>query len=93
MKFFKRDEPAPDAAPAPAAPADEAPKSGWFARLRAGLGKTRSALSEGLASLFLGRKTIDDDLMEELETRLLLADVGVKTTREVLDALTRRVKR
>jgi fused signal recognition particle receptor len=93
MKFFKRDEPAPAPAPdVPAAPQD-APRSSWLTRLRNGLGKTRSALSEGLASLFLGRKTLDDDLLEELETRLLLADVGVKTTREVLDALTRRVKR
>ena len=94
MKFFKRDEPTPDAAAdIPAAPKDDAPRSGWLARLRNGLGKTRSALSEGLATLFLGRKTLDDDLLEELETRLLLADVGIKTTREVLDALTRRVKR
>ena len=93
MKFFKRDEPAPEvAADVPAAPQD-APRSGWLTRLRNGLGKTRSALSEGLATLFLGRKTLDDDLLEELETRLLLADVGVKTTREVLDALARRVKR
>ena len=93
MKFFKRDEPTPEAAAdVPAAPQD-APRSGWLTRLRNGLGKTRSALSEGLATLFLGRKTLDDDLLEELETRLLLADVGVKTTREVLDALTRRVKR
>lgn len=91
MKFFKRDTPAPaaepDVAPAPAQ------RTGWLARLRAGLGKTRSALSEGLATLFLGRKTLDDDLLEELETRLLLADVGVATTREILDSLTRRVKR
>ncbi|MFM7786404.1 MAG: signal recognition particle-docking protein FtsY, partial [Gammaproteobacteria bacterium] len=50
-------------------------------------------LSEGLATLFLGRKTIDEDLLEELETRLLIADVGVATTRAILDSLTARVKR
>ena len=98
MKFFKRAAPAaqpdPDlpVAPQPPTPAEDERK-GWFARLRAGLGKTRSALSEGLATLFLGRKTLDDDLLDELETRLLLADVGVRTTREILEALTRRVKR
>jgi fused signal recognition particle receptor len=92
MKFFKRDEPAPAPVAEAAEPPDSPVRTGLLSRLRAGLGKTRSAMSEGLASLFLGRKTLDDDLLEELETRLLLADVGVKTTREVLDALTRRVK-
>jgi fused signal recognition particle receptor len=100
MKFFKRSPPTPPtgaeppegSAPQPAADVAE-PRRSWFARLREGLGKTRHALSEGLASLFLGRKTLDDDLLEELETRLLMADVGVRTTREILDALTRRVKR
>ena len=92
MKFFKQDEPA-SLPPAEATePPDSPVRTGFLSRLRAGLGKTRSAMSEGLASLFLGRKTLDDDLFEELETRLLLADVGIKTTREVLDALTRRVK-
>src|SRR5262245_17278771 len=94
MKFFKRSqpdtEPASDASPA-AVTTESRP--GWLARLRAGLGKTRHSLTEGLATLFLGRKTLDDDLFEELETRLLLADVGVATTREILDALTRRVRR
>ena len=100
MKFFKRSQPAGPTVPdppgsevqGPAAAAPELRKS-WLSRLRDGLGKTRSALSEGLSSLFLGRKTLDADLLEELETRLLMADVGVRTTREILDALTRRVKR
>src|SRR5262245_58767983 len=103
MKFFKRSQPdagatpAPDAAPAQDSAANEAQseaaRPGWLARLRAGLGKTRNALTESLATLFLGRKTLDEELFEELETRLLLADVGVGTTRELLDTLTRRVKR
>jgi fused signal recognition particle receptor len=101
MKFFSRDKAPADAPPAAAPPevpgevpaVEEAQRPGWLARLRAGLGKTRSALSEGLATLFLGRKTIDEDLLEELETRLLIADVGVATTRAILDSLTARVKR
>ena len=84
------------AAPAPAqAPAEDGAEARprWFARLSAGLGKTRNALSEGLGTLFLGRKTLDDDLLEELETRLLLADVGMPTVRLILDGMVQRVRR
>jgi len=87
--------PAEPVAPALAAPAAAGAESrpGWFARLRAGLGKTRNALSEGLGTLFLGRKTLDDDLLEELETRLLLADVGMPTVRLIIDGMVQRVRR
>ncbi len=73
--------------------ADEAPRKGFFSRLKERLGKTGSGLTEGLSSAFLGRKTIDDDLLEELETRLLMADVGVEATTRIIDSLTRRVRR
>ena len=63
-----------------------------FDRLKTRLAKTRGNLLGGLADLFLGRK-IDDDLLEELETRLLLADVGVEATRAIIDALTQQVAR
>lgn len=68
-------------------------KVGWFARLKQGLAKTSSSLGEGMASLFLGKKEIDDDLLEELETRLLMADVGMEATTAIMDNLTRRVAR
>ncbi|WP_183333118.1 signal recognition particle-docking protein FtsY, partial [Halomonas campaniensis] len=68
-------------------------KTGWFARIRAGLGKTRANLTDGLADLFLGRKQIDDDLMDDLETQLLMADVGIEATTEIIDRLTERVSR
>ncbi|UYG08147.1 signal recognition particle-docking protein FtsY [Halomonas sp. M4R1S46] len=91
-------EPEPAAEPAPPARAEprdkpRAEKKGWFARMREGLGKTRSNLTEGLAGLFLGRKQIDDDLMEELETQLLMADVGIEATTGIIDRLTERVSR
>ena len=66
---------------------------GLFSRLRRGLSKTGQALTGGVADLFLGRRAIDDELLEELETRLLSADVGVEATQEILDGLTRRVAR
>ena len=82
----------PAAAPAPAS--EEKPaKLGFFARLRAGLAKTSASLGEGMASLFLGKKAIDDDLLDELETRLLTADVGVEATTAIIQNLTKRVAR
>jgi fused signal recognition particle receptor len=83
----------PAPAEAPAATTADAARPGWFSRLRAGLGKTRNAFSEGLGTLFLGRKTLDDDLLEELETRLLLADVGMPTVRLIIDGMVQRIKR
>ncbi len=68
-------------------------KANWFARLKEGLAKTSSSLGEGMASLFLGKKEIDDDLLDELETRLLTADVGMEATTEIMGNLTRRVAR
>ncbi|MCP3430389.1 signal recognition particle-docking protein FtsY [Stutzerimonas stutzeri] len=88
-------EPEPEPVPAPVVAATpEAPaKLGFFARLRQGLSKTSASIGEGMASLFLGKKAIDDDLLDELETRLLTADVGVEATTAIMQNLTRRVSR
>jgi fused signal recognition particle receptor len=67
-------------------------KPGLFTRLRQGLSKTSQNLGSGLASLFLGKK-IDDDLYEELETQLLMADVGVETTQNLIKQLTQHADR
>ncbi|WGV22315.1 signal recognition particle-docking protein FtsY [Pseudomonas putida] len=88
-------------APAPAAPVAEAPvaapaeqaKPGFFARLKQGLSKTSASIGEGMASLFLGKKVIDDDLLDEIETRLLTADVGVEATSTIVQNLTQKVAR
>lgn len=68
-------------------------KDGFFTRLRRGLGRTSNNLVQGLGTLFLGRKEIDGDLLEELESSLLLADVGVDATVEIIENLTQRVSR
>ncbi|MBF8778764.1 signal recognition particle-docking protein FtsY [Pseudomonas fulva] len=81
------DEPA--AAPARA----EEVKTGFFARLKQGLSKTSASIGEGMASLFLGRKAIDDELLDEIETRLLTADVGVEATSLIVRNLTQKVAR
>ncbi|MFR0674070.1 signal recognition particle-docking protein FtsY [Enterobacterales bacterium AW_CKDN230030176-1A_HGKHYDSX7] len=86
--------PEPEVEPTPAAPArPEEVKTGFFARLKQGLSKTSASIGEGMASLFLGRKAIDDDLLEEIETRLLTADVGVEATSVIIQSLTQKVAR
>ena len=68
-------------------------KRGLFGRLRSGLAKTRSQLAEGVGNLLLGEREIDDSVLDELETALLLTDVGVDTTQDVMNELAQRVKR
>ena len=60
-------------------------KKGLWRRLKSGLGKTRSQLASGMGNLILGEKEIDEAALEELETALLLTDVGLDTTREIMD--------
>jgi fused signal recognition particle receptor len=73
------------------APAEEQ-KPSWTDRLKAGLAKTRSALNTPLGELF-SRAKIDDELLDELETTLLMADCGVDATQWLLDELKAQVKR
>lgn len=89
-------EPQPVAEAAPVQVEQSKPgdnQGGWFARLKQSLSKTSASLGEGMASLFLGKKAIDDDLLEEMETRLLMADVGVEATGAIIGSLTKRVAR
>lgn len=68
-------------------------KSSIFQRLKQSLSKTRHNLADGIANLFMGKKTIDDELLEELETILLVADIGVDTTQQIIDELTQGISR
>lgn len=68
-------------------------KPGLFNRLKQGLSRTRSQLSTGVADLVLGKKIIDDELLEELENILLSADLGLETTQRVLENITAQVSR
>ena len=82
----------PETAPAEQQ-AQAIPRKGLFARLRDGLARTRANLSDALGDLLSGRRQIDDELLEEIETLLLTADVGVDATRRIIDDLTARVRR
>ena len=66
---------------------------GLFSRIKRGLARTGSAIGEGVGTILLGKKQIDDNLLEDLETQLLSADVGIEATTVILDNLTGRVAR
>jgi fused signal recognition particle receptor len=80
------------AAPMIAQEQERPTKEGFFARLKRSLVKTRENLGSGFIGLFRGKK-IDDDLFEELEEQLLIADVGVETTRRIITNLTQQANR
>lgn len=72
---------------------DESTQNGLFARLKQGLSKTRGRLSEGINSLVLGEKSIDADLLEDIETQLLSADVGIEASEQIISRLKQRLNR
>lgn len=67
-------------------------KKGFFAKLKAGLAKTRNSIKSGFDSIFSGFSSIDDDFYEELEEILIMADLGVNTTEKILESLKEKVK-
>ena len=91
--------PAAEPQPSPQAenqaePADKSDnEEGFWTRMKLGLGKTRKGLGKGLADLLVGAKEIDDEIFEEIETQLLVADVGVEATDVIIEALTGQVSR
>ena len=67
-------------------------KKGFFSKLKAGLSKTRDNLVKGIDSLFSGYSEIDDDFYEELEEILIMADLGINVTTEIIEDLKAKVK-
>lgn len=72
---------------------DPEPKKGFFARLKEGLDKTRRNIMDGVDSVLGSFTKIDEDLFEELEEALIMADLGVQTTMEIVNRLRNRVKK
>lgn len=73
--------------------AETAKKPGLFGRLVSGLAKTRQGLTSNIANLFLGKKQIDQALLDEVETLLLSADIGASACQSLMDELHRRLAR
>jgi len=90
-------EPEPTPEPKPAEEPQKAPEPepqvSVFERIKKGLGKTRASLTGGLSDMFSLGKKIDEELLEEIETTLLMADVGVTATSEIIDSLTDKLER
>lgn len=68
-------------------------KGGWFARMKQGLSKSSKNLTEGLMNVLVGGKEIDDELLEEVEDQLLVADIGVDATNRIIKSLTEATAR
>jgi len=97
FSFIKKKVETPaEPAPVPVAQAPEVAEDagvGLFARLRQSLSKTRTALTDSLSALILGRKTIDQSLLDDIETQLLSADMGLPATEHIVKALTQKLDR
>jgi fused signal recognition particle receptor len=65
----------------------------FFSRMKVGLTRTRETFTSGMVTLLIGGKEIDDELLEEIETQMLVADMGVDATRIIINRLTERVSR
>ncbi|MCR9188041.1 fused signal recognition particle receptor [Marinobacter sp. es.042] len=86
-------EPTPEPAEEPQKAPEPEPQVSVFERIKKGLGKTRASLTGGLSDMFSLGKKIDEELLEEIETTLLMADVGVTATSEIIDSLTDKLER
>lgn len=88
--FFKRKNKSPET---DSTPNDGEENLSVFARIKHGLSRTSNQFGDGLGNLLFGRKEIDDELLEEIETQLLMADVGIEATAKIIDELTAAVAR
>jgi len=65
----------------------------FLTRIKQGLGRTRGQLADGLSQLFLGKKQIDEELLEDIETLLITADIGLEATAQIIDSITEKSER
>ncbi|MCL6236154.1 MULTISPECIES: signal recognition particle-docking protein FtsY [Acinetobacter] len=72
---------------------DSKVKGGFFSRMKEGLAKSRKNLADGMVNILIGGKEIDDELLEEVEEQLLVADIGVDATKTIIANLTERTER
>lgn len=72
---------------------EEEKSGGFFGRMKDGLTKTRRSFTDGMVNILIGGKEIDDELLEEVEEQLLVADIGVDATKTIIANLTERTAR
>ena len=88
LKIFKKKAPIQTESVEKTGKLKQSKKKGWLNRLTCGLQKTRHHFTEQLSHALLGKKKIDDALIEEIETLLLTADVGIETSQYLINTLT-----
>ncbi|HEX4044995.1 MAG TPA: signal recognition particle-docking protein FtsY [Gammaproteobacteria bacterium] len=96
LDFLKRKKNTPAEIESPSTTIEEAAptsNTSFFTRLKQGLTKTRQHLSNNISDLFLGKKELNADLLTQLETALLTADVGIATTEQLINTLTQKLAR
>jgi len=88
----KENEPAPAPDPTEPDPEPDLPEKsgGFFKRLKSGLSKTRKLLSTDINDLFAGNRKIDDELLEDLEELLITSDIGVQTTQDLIETISKK---
>lgn len=89
LNFLKRKKPNEDTVNN----TEQPEKQSLFARLKAGLAKTRASFTTSLTNLILGKKILDTEVLDLIETQLLTADVGVEATQELIQDLTQKLAR
>jgi len=68
-------------------------KNGFFSKFKATLNHTRTKLGDGIAELVLRQKGISDEFLEDVETQMLTADIGIEATTEIIENLRKKMKR
>jgi fused signal recognition particle receptor len=92
---YEDPEKSPEPEPESTLPADDsdAPKSGFFSRMKQAVSRTRESFSTKIEGVVALTRTVDESSLEDLETALLTSDIGVQTTTEILEALRDRARR
>jgi fused signal recognition particle receptor len=93
LGFLKRKPKLEENTTLPTTEDNQTSPAGFFTRLKSSLSKTRKSFAQGMASIFLGKKSIDAALIDGIETQLLLADIGVDATQSIIQDLTQRLSR
>lgn len=91
--FGKKNKQDADAPSSPPAAETTEKKQGLFSRLKQGLAKTSSTITQSMDAILIGKKRIDEEVLEELETSLLMADLGMEATRNIMADLAQQVSR
>ncbi|MFT6123190.1 MAG: fused signal recognition particle receptor [Oleiphilaceae bacterium] len=93
VNSLKKSQPDTSAKQAPSTSTTQETPKNLLGRMKKGLGRTRGQLTDGLSQIFLGKKKIDEALLEDIETQLLTADIGIEATAQIIQSITEKSER